>query len=139
MQKRIILVTGGNRGLGQAIVEGLAKNKNDQILLGCRDLEEGDKVAEKVGENVKAVKMDLSSKEVLTENIEALQRDHASIDVLVNNAGVLHDGGVLEFAEGDLEQAFQVNTIAPVQLIRSFLPVEEPKEISEVVKPQHTT
>jgi NAD(P)-dependent dehydrogenase (short-subunit alcohol dehydrogenase family) len=58
MEKRTILVTGGNRGIGLATVEGLASDKNNLILLGCRDLKVGKKEATRIGENVQAVHLD---------------------------------------------------------------------------------
>ena len=47
MGKRVILVTGGNRGIGKAIVEGLAKSSDNEVLLGCRDTDEGSKIAKR--------------------------------------------------------------------------------------------
>ncbi|MEM7646198.1 MAG: SDR family NAD(P)-dependent oxidoreductase, partial [Pseudomonadota bacterium] len=92
MKNRTILVTGGNRGIGKAIVEGLAINKSNTILLGCRNLDEGQKLALDIGDNVNAIAMDLSSKKTLDFDIKALLKDHPSIDVLINNAGILREG-----------------------------------------------
>ena len=72
MYKRNILVTGGNRGIGLAIVQELAKNSDDQILLGCRNLEEGKKLAEELPENVHAVQLDLSKRDDLSMSINSI-------------------------------------------------------------------
>ncbi len=118
---RTLLVTGGNRGIGLAIVKGLAQTQEDTILLGCRNLDQGNKLANEIGSNVNAVELDLSNQEVLKKNIESIQSQY-SIDVLVNNAGVLDSGNLLEVSFEGILNSTQINTLAPIQLIQAFAP-----------------
>ena len=122
--ERSVLVTGGNRGIGLAIVEEMANNHQDKILLGCRDFEAGQKEAKKinVNGNVQAVVMDLSSPDVLSGCIKALIRDHGQIDVLINNSGVLYEGSVIEVSMDKIDETIRVNTLSAIQLIKEFLP-----------------
>lgn len=122
MSQRTILVTGGNRGIGQAIVEGLAESTEDLILLGCRNLDDGASVAKKLGDNVKPVKIDLSTRDSLLEDIKALTENFPSIDVLVNNAGVLKEGTIEECTEEDIESSVRVNMLGPIYLTKALLP-----------------
>ena len=57
---RTVLVTGGNRGIGLAIVKQLAACSEDTILLGCRNLEQGQAEAQGMGNHVQAVQLELS-------------------------------------------------------------------------------
>ena len=122
MKPRTILVTGGNRGIGLAIVEGLAQASEDTILLGCRDTKEGKQIASKIGPNVKAVKLDLSSKDILSEDLAKIRAEHPIIHVLINNAGVLHEGDINQASMGNIEASIQVNTLSPTYLIKELLP-----------------
>lgn len=122
MNNRTILVTGGNRGIGQAIVSGLANTTGDLILLGCRNVEEGEKLASAIGNNVKAVKLDLSSQESLSSDLRDLGKEFPKIDVLINNAGILGEADILSCTEEDIESSIRVNTLAPIYLIRHILP-----------------
>lgn len=122
MKNRVILVTGGNRGIGLATVKELAQNPNDTILLGCRNLESGKKEADKIGSNVKPILLDLSSEDVLKQHIAALLTDYPKIDVLVNNAAVLNEGDILDIQNEKFKEAYQVNTLAPYQLIKAIVP-----------------
>lgn len=119
---RTILVTGGNRGIGLAAVAELAREPSHRVLLGCRSLAQGQEAAKDLPANVEAVLIRLSRPEELSEDIENLLRAHPSIDGLINNAGVLHEGDLSSTSPEDLSDAVQVNTIAPITLIRAVLP-----------------
>ena len=54
------LVTGANRGIGLAIVAGLAKHPDIKVLLGSRNLHNGEKSTAGIKGNVVAVELDLS-------------------------------------------------------------------------------
>lgn len=131
--QRTILVTGGNRGIGLAIVKGLAQNSEDTILLGCRNLDEGRKLAADIGSNVVAIALDLSTREKLKECSDKVITDYGKIDVLVNNAGVLNEGSFDSVSLEDLDEAIRVNSIAPYELIRAFMPMMKKNKYGRIV------
>lgn len=60
------LVTGGNRGIGLEVVKGLLEDPADHyVFLGCRDMQSGQTLAEKLreayGQRVEAVHLDVTS------------------------------------------------------------------------------
>lgn len=120
--RRTILVTGGNRGIGLAVVRGFAQNNHDRIILGCRDLEEGERIASQTSGNVHAERLDLSSPDVLKQCVNHITKQYSTIDVLVNNAGVLHYGDGMTHSEEDFFHAMHVNAMAPYLLIKAILP-----------------
>lgn len=119
--KRTALVTGGNRGIGLAIVEGLA-DRGYQVLLGSRNLKSGQEAAAKVNGEVIAVQLDLSNHSKLKLQLEEITWNYPSIDVLVNNAGVLEYGNLLEIDEEQFYESVRVNFEAPFDLIRAIAP-----------------
>lgn len=118
---RTILVTGGNRGIGLAIVKGLSKNKNDTVLLGCRDIKLGNYEANKIGSNVKVVEIDLSNRKKLIKNIHKIKENYNEIDVLINNAGIINYDGALNIDYRDFEETMNVNFNSAYELIKSFV------------------
>ena len=116
------LVTGGNRGIGLAIVAGLAKQGNIQVLMGSRVLEEGRAAASTIAGDVIPVALDLSERDQMKRQVADIQDQYGPIHILINNAGVLEDGNVLEVSEAAFEKSLRVNFEAPFDLIRLIVP-----------------
>jgi NAD(P)-dependent dehydrogenase (short-subunit alcohol dehydrogenase family) len=114
--KRIALVTGSNRGIGAGIVAGLAK-AGLHVLAAARDPK-----SIMSDTNITPVKLDLSNAVTRRNDIAAILKAHPVIDVLVNNAGVLHNGALLEVSEEKLANTLEVNYLAPIDLIRAIAP-----------------
>ncbi|MEL6583055.1 MAG: SDR family NAD(P)-dependent oxidoreductase [Pseudomonadota bacterium] len=104
------LVTGGNRGIGLAICEGLVA-QGIRVRMGARDVEAAAPIAEKIG--AEAVWCDLQN----PESFCAAQ----GVDILVNNAGVLGEGSMLADPEG-FEEHMEVMVHGPFYLIATALP-----------------
>ena len=131
--KRTILVTGANRGIGLAIAQGLAVNKADIILLGCRQLAAGTRVAAQIGTNARAVQLDLSEPAGLERQLSELKKSYPRVDVLVNNAGVLIEGDCLSIDRGRVAESLQVNTLAPLALIQALVPTMLANDYGRIV------
>ena len=110
---RRALVTGGNRGIGYAIAEGLIA-RGHRVVIGCRDEAAGEEAADALGADLFV--MDLEEPESF---LPLLQGE--PFDILVNNAGVLPEGSLFENAEGYFE-SMQVMVNAPFLLIRALAP-----------------
>ena len=109
------LVTGANRGIGRALTEALAGRGLRLVLAGVRDPDAFDPIP-----NVRAIRMDLSSRESIDECVDAL--DLGAVDLLVNNAGRM-TGGLLEEQDMDAVYAmFQVNLVGVAHLTSRLLP-----------------
>ncbi len=113
--KRNILVTGGNRGIGLAIVKKLSQNSDDTIILGTRNPKESIQLPE----NVFLRWCDLNEVE---NSIEGLQEEFSHFDVLVNNGAILNQKGPLEISKEELEEVLRVNVMGAYNLMKVFLP-----------------
>ncbi len=83
---KIILVTGGSRGLGAEIVKKLAQNKNHCIYLTyLKSREKAEKLAFEHA-NVNAVKCDQKDDGAVKKTIETILLKNNKLDVLINNA-----------------------------------------------------
>ncbi len=120
-EKKTALVTGGNRGIGLAIVNGLAE-LGFKVLLGSRDLSSGEEAASNIQGDVIPVKLDLSNRDNLGDQVQHVLSAGHSPDVLINNAGILEHGNLLEIDPSKLDQSMRVNFQAPLELIRLLVP-----------------
>jgi 3-oxoacyl-[acyl-carrier protein] reductase len=101
MEKLLALVTGGSRGIGEAIAQSLAQ-KGYRVITPTRS------------------ELDLSE----IKSLEAWISEHAKdpFDVLVNNAGINNLRPLEEITERDFEEMMQVNLKSALRLIQTFAP-----------------
>ncbi|KAI0376934.1 NAD(P)-binding protein [Hypomontagnella monticulosa] len=93
--KHIILITGGNTGLGYEIVKALYKTDVPyEIIIGCRTPSKGEAAIETLRKEIPSspsslsiVQVDLNSDESLEKAVETLTTRHGRLDTLVNNGG----------------------------------------------------
>ncbi|HRG89340.1 MAG TPA: 3-oxoacyl-[acyl-carrier-protein] reductase [Chitinophagales bacterium] len=112
LQNKTALVTGGTRGIGQAIVKKFAAQ-------GCRvaftyvssDEKAAALVAEltATGATVKAYKSDAGIYAQAEQLVDEVVKDFGSIDILVNNAGITRDNLILRMGEEQWDEVMQAN------------------------------
>jgi NAD(P)-dependent dehydrogenase (short-subunit alcohol dehydrogenase family) len=125
MNKKIALVTGGNRGIGLEVVKGLLNQGDTTVWLGARDLSAGEMIVDQLESvDLKVVKLDVNlSEDIASAHETILAAEGRGIDILVNNAGVLfRDDSVLEGKEETFWLTFNTNVTAVYHLIRTFVP-----------------
>ena len=107
-----ILVTGGTRGIGRAVVEALARREGVVVYLGCRDLAAGQAVAPHDG--VVPVLLDVTDPASIKTAVETV-RAAGGLDAVVNNAGVMD--------EGDAARTLAVNLLGVAAVTAAFAPL----------------
>lgn len=116
---KVALVTGGSRGLGRAMVLGLADAGAD-VVVASRTLEACEAVAEDVarlGRRALAVRCDVGSWSDVEGLAEQTGAHFGRCDVLVNNAGVMPPPRPLNATTSELfDECFTVNVKGPLHL-----------------------
>jgi NAD(P)-dependent dehydrogenase (short-subunit alcohol dehydrogenase family) len=85
--KLVALVTGANKGIGLQIAKDLAA-KGVIVLVGSRDLVNGETAAKSVGEGAHAIQLDVIDPASIAAAAERIRREFGRLDVLVNNAAI---------------------------------------------------
>ena len=116
---RVALVTGGSRGIGEAIAHRLAAEGLQVVVMG-RDREALGKVAFAIGG--RAVVADLEDRKALAEAVIEVHGAIGPIDVLVNNAGVADSAPLDRTDDAIWDRALAVNVTAAFALCREVLP-----------------
>lgn len=92
-QEKVAVVTGSNKGIGFAIVEGLCKRFDGVIYLTSRDEDKGKaataKLKKRDSDNPHFHQLDVSDKESVIRFRDFIKQKHGGIDILINNAGVV--------------------------------------------------
>ena len=123
LSKRIALITGASRGIGQAVAKRFAAEGAHVILVG-RDqqgLEETDDAVRAAGGNGTLVPLDLTQPGGIEQLAEQCKQRFGKIDILVGNAAILGELTPMPHIDPDVfERVMQTNLTANWQLIRCF-------------------
>ena len=114
-QGQTILITGGAQGIGKSIVQSFL-NFNAKVI--TLDIDAIDKTLFEHHENLKSVKIDLSSPKEI-ENF-CLSFKDKKIDTFVGNAGILSYKNIDNFSHQDAHHIFDVNLLGHLKLIQSL-------------------
>jgi len=112
LKDKVVLVTGGSRGIGQACALAFA-GEGAQVVINYAGNEEAAQKTlgeiEKLGAKGKALKFDVANAQACQEAIEGIVKEMGKLDVLVNNAGIAIDGLVMRISEDDFDRQLDVN------------------------------
>lgn len=110
---RVVVITGGSKGIGRAVALRFAAEKADLVLIHYDPDEEdaGRTVAEieSLGAAAESMKLDVSSTKEVEEAFSGIVENHGRVDVLVNNAGITRDTLVMRMNEQDWDAVLAVN------------------------------
>ena len=119
------IVTGGAKGIGEAIVRILAQN-GIQVMIAYHTSEQKAKQLQsellKEGKKVAIFKADLCNRQEVKELIEQTKKQLGTVDILVNNAGIDQIGMFTDIQEEQWNQMIQTNLTAPFYCIQEVLP-----------------
>ncbi|RIJ15682.1 SDR family NAD(P)-dependent oxidoreductase [Henriciella mobilis] len=136
MDKRITLVTGASRGIGQAAALELAR-RGHHVVATARSklaLEKLDDEIKALGGTATLVPMDLKDKTAFETLGQALATKFGRLDGLLGNAGVLGTLGPLQaIGPRSFEETIEVNLTANWRLIRAMAPLLQRSEAPRAV------
>ncbi len=121
---RTALVTGGNRGIGRAACERLAREGFAIVVAARRDQDAAATAAELrgLGFDARGEQLDLAEERSITNCAGRLRSAGVAVDVLVNNGALLFDGDVLTTRSREFRESFDVNVLGALWTCRAFVP-----------------
>ncbi|HIB86626.1 TPA: SDR family oxidoreductase [Candidatus Poribacteria bacterium] len=125
LKDKVIIVTGGGRGIGEAIAVGYAQ-EGAKVVVAARSIGQLDQVVEKIqsqGGQAISVPTDARFLPQVENLVQQTVDQFGKIDVLVNNAGINPRGLFLDSTEEEWEQSWQINVVGVVHCCRTVLPV----------------
>ncbi len=121
---KVVIITGGSRGLGLNIARRLAA-EGARLALFARDEQElASACAElcALGGEALAVPCDLLERDQSLGAVQTVLDHYGSIDVLINNAGMIEIGPLENMRRPDFENSMQLHFWAPYNLIQQVVP-----------------
>lgn len=130
-----VLITGANRGIGEATTLDLARRRA-RVIMACRDTRKGHRAAEEIRKQIPDAdivvkELDLASFKSINRFCDDLLQTESCIHVLINNAGVFYHPEVK--TEDGFDTTFQVNYLGPYLLTNRLLNLLERSAPSRVI------
>lgn len=122
-----IVITGGAQGLGLAMAEDFARQGAQLALIDMNDdaLQDAIQKCESLGAKlVRGYNINITDEAAVTEVFEQINADFTGIDVLINNAGILRDGMLIKYKDGEITHKMplqQFQSVIDVNLTGTFL------------------
>ena len=117
-----VLVTGGTRGIGEAISREFAKKGYDLIINYVNSNEKAQNLKQELEKeyNIKVlpIKTDISNEIAIKNMVDTAINEFGKIDVLVNNAGIVIDREFEDRTVEDWKKTLDINLIAPFVLTK---------------------
>ena len=128
---KIALVTGGTRGIGEAISKKLHNDGHTVIVNYSSNEEAAKKFSDE--NNIEAFKCDVSSYESCSEMISKIFEKYQKIDILVNNAGITLDNLSIRLTEADWKKVLDINLTSTFLMCKSAIKKMLKKKYGKII------
>ena len=122
--ERLVLVTGGNRGIGLAIARAIQVS-GDRVVVTHR--------SGMAPEGLEGVIMDVTDRESVESAFRSIEEKFGTVDVLIANAGITKDGLAVRMSETDFQDVVDTNLTGSFRVIQRALPGMMKKRAGRVV------
>jgi len=142
---RIALVTGANQGIGLQIAKDLAAN-GLTVLVGSRNVGNGEKAAREVGADAHAVQLDVTDPASIAAAADRIAKAFGRLDVLVNNAGIakigqpqgavediVKSGRISSASLDDIRTIYETNVFGVIAVTHAMLPLLRRSKAARIV------
>lgn len=132
---KVVVITGGSSGLGEATARYLAA-RGARVAIAARRTDKLDVIAEsicKAGGDAKAYTVDVTKKDEVEALIHSVIADFGKLDVMINNAGLMPLAPMSECRTDEWDQMIDVNIKGVLYGIAAALPVFEKQKSGQFV------
>lgn len=122
LEHKIVLITGGNSGIGLATARRFVSEGAFVFVTGRRQ-EELDKAVAEIGHDVRALQGDVAKLEDLDRIMAAIREEKGRLDVVFANAGIAETGVLGSITEASFDRLFAVNVKGLLFTVQKALPL----------------
>lgn len=118
---KVALVTGGSRGIGEAIVRKFVEEGAKVAFTYRSSADRANAIIAELGDNAKAYQSDAGSFEAAEELANSVLADFGQVDILVNNAGITKDTLMLRMNESQWDDVININLKSVFNLTKHLI------------------
>ncbi len=123
LKGQVAIVTGGARGIGEAICKIFCSEGARVIIWDIID--DGKDTAEKIrdaGGKIDFYKIDITNRQEVQHATNKVMEEHGRIDILINNAGIVRDRSFMKMSEQEWDQVINVNLNGVYNCTKAVIP-----------------
>lgn len=139
---KVVLITGGSRGIGRAAAIKFAKENAKVIIVFKGNKNAANEVVNecsKFGAQIKLIQADISKQSDLDKIVKEALAFYGRIDILVNNAGIVYDREFEEIAYEESLNIVKTNMLAPLFLSQKIAPLMVKQGSGKIVNVSSTS
>ncbi|MCK4314424.1 MAG: SDR family oxidoreductase [Anaerolineae bacterium] len=136
LKDKAALVTGGSRGIGRAIVMGLAAAGADVAFTYRQDTEKAQEVMDRlrgIGRRALSFRADVADFAKAQQVVEQVISAWGRLDILVNNAGIHQNEAIWAMTETQWDEVLDVNLKGTFNYSRAVAPVFRQQRAGKIV------
>ena len=121
LKEQVAIVTGGSRGIGQAICIELAR-AGATVVAAARNVDRIRSWVQdepEIAERIVPTALDVTDRDAITRVVEEVSERFGRIDILVNNAGITRDGLVMSMEDDQFDDVIDTNLRAAFWTVRA--------------------
>lgn len=120
----VVLITGGNNGIGLAASDLLTSKKTFHVVIGSRSIEKGEKALADIQTRhpesaISLVQLDITSDDSIAAAVKSVEAEHGRLDALVNNAAICPT----TFSRSILRETLETNVTSQAAVTEAFAPL----------------
>ena len=135
LKNKLVLITGGAKGIGLATAQRIL-NEGGKVILWDFNEDDLNKTVnnfKEQGFDVFSQICDVTNKEQVYSNANIIKEKFGSLDILINNAGTVYTGYMLDRSDEELENLINVNFTSMIYTIRAFMPAMLDKNSGHII------
>ncbi|MCF8262183.1 MAG: 3-oxoacyl-ACP reductase FabG [Melioribacteraceae bacterium] len=137
---KVVLITGGSRGIGAACVKLFSKAGADVAFTFKSNVEAAELLMKEIkpGSKVKYYRVNLQNEADITKKVERIVNDFGRIDILVNNAGIWNDGQLDKMTYEHWRETLQINLDGTFLISKAVVPFMKKKTFGRIINVSST-
>lgn len=137
LKDKVVLITGGSKGIGRAIAEAFA-TEGCKVVISARGAEElqmvSREISQSTGAEVMGIAADASKAEDITRMVDEAVKRFATIHILINNAGGIGGfGGFETLTDENWLDILNLNVLSAVRATRAVLPYMQRQKWGRII------